>query len=264
MKDLYMPEKIRRMIKGKTYVADTVGMSDSQVILFKDCVLKIQKESEESDSESRMMKWLRDKLPVPQILCEEKENGVEYLLMSRFGGRMACAEEFLREPKKLIKWMAEGLEMLWRVDISACPYDNSLINKLKRAEARVTKNLCDVENTEEGTYGEKGFAGPAELLAWLKENKPAEELVFSHGDCCLPNIFVREERIEGFLDLGRSGVAERYQDIALCYRSLKSNFAGRYGGKPIEYADAAWLFDELGICPDWEKVRYYILLDELF
>lgn len=117
----------------------------------------------------------------------------------------------------------------------------------------MTKNLCDVENTEEGTYGEKGFAGPAELLAWLKENKPAEELVFSHGDCCLPNIFVREERIEGFLDLGRSGVADRYQDIALCYRSLKSNFAGRYGGKPIEYADAAWLFDELGICPEWEK-----------
>lgn len=60
MKDLYIPQKIRRMIKGKPCVADTVGMSDSQVILFKDCVLKIQEESEESDSESRMMKWLRD------------------------------------------------------------------------------------------------------------------------------------------------------------------------------------------------------------
>ena len=72
MKDLYMPEKIRRMIKGKTYVADTVGMSDSQVILFKDCVLKIQKESEESDSESRMMKWLRDKLPVHKFSARKK------------------------------------------------------------------------------------------------------------------------------------------------------------------------------------------------
>lgn len=103
MKDLYMPEKIRRMIKGKTCVADTVGMSDSQVILFKDCVLKIQKESEESDSESRMMKWLQGKLPVPQILCAEKENGVEYLLMSRFGGRMACAEEFFERAEEVDK-----------------------------------------------------------------------------------------------------------------------------------------------------------------
>jgi len=24
------------------------------------------------------------------------------------------------------------------------------------------------------------------------------------------------------------------------------------------------LFEELGIVPDWDKIRYYILLDELF
>lgn len=24
------------------------------------------------------------------------------------------------------------------------------------------------------------------------------------------------------------------------------------------------LFEELGMAPDWEKIRYYILLDELF
>ena len=59
----------------------------------------------------------------------------------------------------------------------------------------------------------------------------------------------------------------RWCDIALCYRSLSHNYSGRY--KPIpkdtvsDYDDML-LFRELGIAPDWEKIRYYILLDELF
>ena len=51
--------------------------------------------------------------------------------------------------------------------------------------------------------------------------------------------------------------------IALCYRSLVHNFEGRYGGEVYEGFNANILFDELGIEPDWNKIRYYILLDEL-
>ena len=97
-----------------------------------------------------------------------------------------------------------------------------------------------------------------------KRPKPVEELVFSHGDYCMPNIFIKNNKINGFIDLGRSGVADKYQDIALCYRSLKHNFDGSQGGKVYENFNAESLFIELDIVPDWEKIKYYILMDELF
>ncbi|GEM_PF-2129092 len=68
----------------------------------------------------------------------------------------------------------------------------------------------------------------------------------------------------GFIDLGRSGIADKYQDIALCYRSLRHNFDGRYGEKVYEGFDVIMFFDELNIVPDWNKIKFYILMDELF
>ena len=55
-----------------------------------------------------------------------------------------------------------------------------------------------------------------------------------------------------------------FDDIALCYRSLKHNFDGTYGGKVYEDFNPELLFEKLGIEPDWDKLKYYILLDELF
>ncbi len=243
---------------------DKIGMSDSQVLLFDDMVLKIEGQREESDNEYKMLTWLAGKLPVPKVICFERENGMNYLLMSRVEGEMLCSDKMRKEPKQLVKMLAEGLGMLKNVDITNCPCKNTTDNKLRLAEIRVRNGLCSMEDAEPETYGEQGFDSPKELLAWLKENKPQEQLVFSHGDYCLPNIFVKNQGISGFLDLGRSGIADIYQDIALCYRSLKHNFDGTYGGWTEENFNAEIFFDALQIEPDWEKIRYYILLDELF
>ncbi len=259
-----IPKNIEKIIGDRPFSIDTIGMSNSQVICFDDMVLKIEKQGEESDNEHQMMEWLADKLPVPKILCSKKENSINYLLMSKISGEMSCSTEQLENPRRLVKLLAEGLRMLWSVDALNCPYNNSIDNKLKSAEIRVYNNLCSMEDSEPETYGANGVESPAKLLQWLKDNKPIEELVFSHGDYCLPNIFIKENKINGFIDLGRCGVADKYQDIALCYRSLQHNYGGSYGGKVYEDFNAITLFDELKIVPDWDKIKYYILLDELF
>ena len=46
----------------------------------------------------------------------------------------------------------------------------------------------------------------------------------------MPNVFADGDRISGFIDLGKAGKADRWQDLAICYRSLKHNFEGRYNG----------------------------------
>ncbi|MBR2640474.1 MAG: aminoglycoside 3'-phosphotransferase [Oscillospiraceae bacterium] len=258
------PEKILNYIGGKDFVIDKIGMSDSSVLIFDDMVLKIQPENSFNKNEHLMMKWLKNKVSVPEIICNITENGRNYLLMSKIAGKMSCDDEFLKNPKQLVFVLADAIKTLWSVDISVCPVKNDLSTVLKTAEYRVEHGLVDVEDAEPETFGKGGFKDQQELLGWLYDNRPEEDFVLSHGDFCLPNVFINDGKFSGFVDIGRMGAADRYQDIALCYRSLKHNFSGKFGGKIYGGFDENMFFDALGIEPDFEKIRYYILLDELF
>jgi len=54
--------------------------------------------------------------------------------------------------------------------------------------------------------------------------------------------------------MGRGGVADRHQDVALCMRELL-DFPTEYSNKFLKHLD----FE-----PDIALIRYYILLDEFF
>lgn len=259
-----LPDKIKNMIGNESFSYDNVGMSDSTVIIFADKILKIQTISEEAEHEYQIMEWLQDKLPVPRVLAYEKSEDKNYLLMTKVSGVMSCADQYMRNPEQLVDLLAEGLEMLWKVDISNCTYRHGLDEKLQMAKYNVQNNLVDMDNVEPDTFGENGFQSPEHLLKWLITNRPEEELVFSHGDFCLPNVFLSGKKISGYIDLGKAGIADKWQDIALCYRSLLHNFDGKYCDKKHQGFRADILFEKLDIVPDWDKIRYYILLDELF
>ena len=243
---------------------DNVGMSNSTVMIFTDKILKIQTLSKESEHEYQILEWLQDKLPVPKVLAYEKDEGKNYLLMTKAPGEMSCTDLYMKNPEQLINLLAEGLKMLWKVDICDFPYKHGLEEKLQMVKNNVQNNLVDMDDVEPETFGENGFENPEHLLNWLMTNKPEEELVFSHGDFCLPNIFLSGEKISGYIDLGMAGTVDKWLDISLCYRSLLHNFEGKYSGKEYQGFRADGLFEKLGIAPDWEKIRYYILLDELF
>lgn len=259
-----LPQEILDLIADEEYSLDDIGKSGSSVMMFADKVLKVQAETDETKSEREMLKWLEGKLPVPRILGEYCAGDMSYLLMSKIQGKMTCDEEYMEEPQMLVSVLAEGLKRLWKVDIMDCPQVWDLDRKLAQAKKAVENGEVDVEDAEPETFGPNGFKNPQELWAWLDANRPAEELVLTHGDYCLPNIFAQAGKLSGYIDLGRMGVADKWQDIAICYRSLKHNFNGKYAAKVYEDFNPYILFDALGIEPDWEKIRYYILLDELF
>lgn len=263
--DNNIPESIRKRISGKEYRIDHTGMSASQVVMFDNMILKIQKPSSETDNEYQAVRWLSHKIPVPEILEYEVSDGTAYTLMTKMPGEMLCEERYMNDPAMLLDIIAEAMECLWKADISGCPCDNSLNVKLKAARYNVEHGLADIGSTQPDTFGENRFRSPEELLRWLEENRPEEDLVLSHGDFCLPNIFAVNGRLSGFIDLGRMGVSDRWCDIAICHRSLAQNFAGMYnGGRSYGGYRPEMLFDRLGIKADRQKVRYYILLDELF
>lgn len=260
---MYLPESIRSIAGDRISVSEGIGMSGASVYYLDELVLKVEKADRESENNLAMLRWLRGKVPVPEILAEETVAGTRYLLMSRLPGEMACDETYLSQPEKLVKLLADGLRMLWSIDVKDCPCDQRLDIKLKNARYRVENGLVDLDNVDPQTFGEGGFDSPAALLQWLEEHRPEEEPVLSHGDYCLPNVFFKDGQISGFLDLGRCGTADRWLDIALFWRSLEHNFNGSYGYCDPDFSPDC-LFRELGIQPEWDRIRYYLLLDELF
>ena len=258
------PKSIQDLIEGKRYKLDDIGMSSSKVYIFDDMVLKIQETTEVTKTEYQIMSWEAVKGLVPKVLAYEVVGSVSYLLMSKMDGKMLCDEEYMNNPQKLVKIMAEGLKRLWSINVSNCPCDYRLYKKLEMAEYNVENGLVDMDNIQPDTYGEEGFANPKELLKWLYDNQPEEEITLTHGDYCLPNIFGQDEEFKGFIDVGKMGKADKWQDIAIGYRTLKNKIKGAYVGDMYEKFDPNMLFEELGIEPDWEKIRYYILMDELF
>lgn len=264
MSDIYIPEHIRELVKNHPFHLDDIGHSGSQVLMFEDKVLKIQPRTSGLDAEQIMMNWLENKLPVPKCLYHTIKNDADYLLMTRINGKMACDEEFMSDVRMLVKILADGIKQMWQVNISDCPINQNLNNKLECAKDRIESKTVNINEWEPSIVGSYRFETPMQLYDWLIKNQPTEELVFSHGDYCLPNVFIDNNKLSGFIDLGHAGIADKWQDIALCYRSLKHNFNGKFSNRIIDDFDHCILFEALGIEPDWEKINYYILLDELF
>lgn len=105
--------------------------------------------------------------------------------------------------------------------------DSTLKNKLNEAYNNIVSHSVDMDNTQPDTFGPNGFRNPEDLFNWLRENQPSEEIVVSHGDFCLPNVFFNQNTFSDLIDLGRAGLADRWVDIALCYRCLTDNHNGR-------------------------------------
>jgi len=252
---MYFPKEIEQFIKNMKCIKDSEGMSKADVYqLFdseKTYYLKVERRCDETIREHGMYQWLKGKLPLPEIICESYENGIDYLLIEKVKGIMLESEYYSNNPEQLVKLAAEGLKLLWSVPISKCPFDASIESKLKKAKEQIDnrKKVC----VDKNIYTD-GFNNEQDVYEYLISNMPKEDKVLSHGDYCFNNYFAYNNHISGFIDMGRGGVGDRYQDIALCVREL------------MDYDETytELLFHYLNIKPDYEKIRYYILLDELF
>ena len=243
-----IPPRIAEIIGDQEYRADDIGRSDSAVLLFDDMVLKIEKTGASADNEYAVLRWLEGKLPVPQVLAFERENGCNYLLMTKLSGKMACDQTL--GLSNIVKGLAVGLKMLWALNTEGCPHQITAADKIREVKKRMEK----AKNTDCET-----------LYAYLETHLPADELVFSHGDYCLPNVFLDGKTPVGFLDLGQAGIADRWQDIYWCVWSMRYNFCEFFGVSGEEYERLqTLLFEELGVAYDAERLRWYQTLEDIW
>ena len=258
-----IPAAIQALLPQHPGEENRIGHSGAQVVMYEDCVLKVQPDTGNAANEGIMLRFLKGRLPVPEVLAEAVQGGMRYLLMTRLRGRMLSDETFLDNQPLLARRMADAAEMLWNVDIAGCPCSYVLDDVLQKAEADIAAGRVTIDTANQPeTYGAGGFASPEALLAWLKANRPPETLVLSHGDFCLPNILADEKGIVGFLDLGQAGCADRWRDLDQGLWSMWANTTGLFGGRARPF-ERNTLFSALNLPLDEEKLRYYSLLSEL-
>ncbi|MDU3160145.1 MAG: phosphotransferase, partial [Hafnia alvei] len=79
--------------------------------------------------------------------------------------------------------------------------------------------------------------------------------VVTHGDFSLDNIIFCNDEIVGCLDVGRVGIADQYQDLAILWNCL-GEFSHSLQNR---------LFQQYGIPqPDEKKLQFHLMLDEFF
>lgn len=193
------------------------------------------------------LRWLHGTgLPCPQVIDAAEHDGRHWLLMSAVPGH-DLASTALVTAESAVRLMAEALQLLHALDPATCPFDHRADIRVAAASARYQAGLYDGDDPDQGP------ADHARLLAGVPKS---EDLVVTHGDACFPNFMTEGGRLTGFIDCGRLGVADRYQDLALACRSLERN----YGAAAIPTFLAAYGIGE----PDGEKLEWYMLLDEFF
>ncbi|HEY9235571.1 MAG TPA: phosphotransferase [Phenylobacterium sp.] len=112
---------------------------------------------------------------------------------------------------------------------------------------------------DEGDFdGERAGWTARQALDAAHATRPAtERLVLTHGDASLPNFLWSPGRPVRLIDLGRLGLADPYQDLALFLRSAKYNYP--------DLDAAAILREHYPLAQiDEAACDFYRLMDELF
>ena len=255
-----IPEPLRPFAEGMAWTRITIGESPSDTFRLDRSghaalYLKIAPRAHwmELLRERERLDWLRGKLPVPDVVGYETDDLNEYLLITPLPGRHLATLAVDDLDERVVKLLATGLRAIHAIPIHDCPFDMTLDREIERSRHNVIRGVVDEADFDDIRLG-RSAAG---LFEELLSTRPADEdLVFTHGDYCLPNVMMDGDKVSGFVDWGRAGVADRYKDIALAVRSLERNT-----GEDLTLA----FFDAYGISsPDADKIEYYKLLDEFW
>lgn len=248
MKDF--PDDMRELITRQTWIKNHDGMTDAQIFISDHYVIKIIPIHQEALHERYNYQHFSHHDWLPDLIYSVDTKTHVVLLTKRLQGHMLTNMSH----EIYLDVFVSIFHELWSMKVTDTMIHQTLDVRLKQAEAHVMQGLVDMTTWDMAIH-KRRFSSPMDLLNYLKRHHPQEDFVFSHGDLTCENIIIDHHHV-GLIDLGRMGIADRYQDLALAYRSIL------YETGDIHMARQ--LFDRLNIELDETKLDYYLLLDELF
>jgi kanamycin kinase/aminoglycoside 3'-phosphotransferase-2 len=252
-----LPPDVERVLRGRSSAQIGIGKSGAAVYRCDGVYLKTQKRNPHDviygdlRRELERLQWLAGRGVVPDVLAFAQNDTHDFLVTRALPGDNAVNVARDRIPA-LIDLMAEAFRTLHAKSLDTCPFDATADTLIAQAAMRLDAGSVDTDDFDLERRGRD----PHELFAELLTLRPrTEDLVFTHGDLCLPNVILDGPRVTGYVDVGRAGIADRWRDIALCTRSV----AGNWGP---EWADA--FIRAYGAGYDERALEFYRLLDEFF
>jgi len=184
------------------------------------------------DSEYQMLKWINQRVPTPEPVYYHKESSTEYLLTTEIKG-IPTYQVKPSEHKTAVRILAMTLRKIHSLDPAGCPARHTVDNWVKTLQEK----KIDVSS--------------------LGDWRPEENLCFTHGDYCLPNILVDNGALSGVIDWDYAGLADPYADLVSCTWSIRYNY------KTEAETLIPYFFETYGIDIDEEKLGFYRRLNEL-
>lgn len=257
-----VPRAISTAVEGYRWSRDTVGQSGASVYRLHgkpgamDLFLKTGTGAVAADiiAEAARLRWLAEYLPVPQVVDFEAADGAAWLLMTAMPGQPACRllEADSSTGPKVVDALAAFMRRVHAIPVEACPFENALAPRLAHARARIDAGQVDEDDFDEERLGQTAEQVWADVQAMLPL---AFDRIVTHGDFTLDNLLLDGGAVVGCIDVGRAGIADRYQDLALLWTCLSEFGAGLQDR----------LFEQYGIDkPDPRRMAFHLLLDELF
>ena len=255
--DLQLPDSLRRVLPAARWERVTLGESGAGVWRSTRFVVKVQPRAAFPAStllqERERLRFFAGRVPVPRVVGYEGNSEREVLAMTRVPGIPMSDPDAALHPERMVGLLARALRQLHALPVRECPFNMSLGVKLHLARERVAAGVVDEADFDDERQGQSAV----QVFNALARRRPAtEDLVVTHGDACLPNFIVGGEYVEGLIDLGRAGLADRHTDLALAWRSTRGNLGDMYAGMFLDLYGREFV--------DEEKLEYYQLLDELF
>ncbi|THF84010.1 aminoglycoside 3'-phosphotransferase [Deinococcus sp. KSM4-11] len=254
---LILPEPLRRVLPAARWERVTLGESGAGVWRSTKYVVKVQERAGTPvttlQQERERLRYFQGRVPVPQVVGYEVTPEREYLAMTRLPGIPLSDPDATLHPERVVDLLARALRELHALPIRDCPFRMTLDVTLRLAREQVQAGTVDETDFDEERAGRTATSVFNELV---RTRPHAEELVVTHGDACLPNFILNAAQIEGVIDVGRAGIADRHADLALAWRSTRYNLGAQWGEVLLD------LYGRERV--DLEKIAYYCMLDELF
>ena len=261
-----VPDAWQSLCGGRTWSRVTYGASGADVFRLDAAVgpahfLKRASGKEHVaalQAEHARLRWLADRVRVPRVLGFVDEEHTSALLTEALPGCSAhraledAATRGMRAVETLAGLLGAWLHTLHAQPLETCPVDVGFAVRLAEGHRRVAAGQVDEDDFDEVRRGWRA----SDVLDAIHALLPLSfERVLTHGDYSLDNIFVGGEQVTGVLDVGRAGVADPHQDLAICWRDL-----GEFGAS----AQSAFLRGYGVHTMDTARCTAHLLLDELF
>lgn len=257
-----VPAGLAEQVAGYRWSRDQIGESGSAVYRLSgqagapDLFLKHGQGDAAGDVVDEMvrLRWLTGRLAVPHLVGFVAAADDAWLLTAALAGETAwqVLDRAPGQREQVVDVLAAFLRTLHALPVAACPFDSGIERRLWLARQRIDAGLVDEDDFDDV----RARWSAQQVWDALQNHMPmTPDPVVTHGDFSLDNILLHEGRVTGCIDLGRVGVADRYQDLAI----LSSNLTEFGGTLPERF------FTHYGIdAVDRAKVEVHLLLDELF